>query len=105
MEFKHTLQETLEARFTDRDEMNDIVNHGIQCGYDGFLYTYEINEFFDEFEDEIEVYFYDIYGSTWIIDSGAAQADSMDALKAHLVWNLVGWWICDKVNEAELVYA
>ena len=48
MDFKHTLNETLEARFTDVDEMNDIVNHGIKGGFHGFIYTYEINEFFNE---------------------------------------------------------
>ena len=101
MEFKYTLQETLEARFTDKDEMNDIHAHGIQCGYDGFLYTHEINEFFNEFESEIEDYFYNIYGDAWLKDSGAADCDCMDALRAHLVWNLVGWWVCDKVEECE----
>ena len=51
MEFKHTLEETLEARFTDRGEMEDIMNHGIQSGFNGFLYTYEIEAFFNEFEN------------------------------------------------------
>ena len=49
-----TLQKTLDERFTDIDEVRDIVNHGISCGFNGFLYSSELCEFFDEHEDDIE---------------------------------------------------
>ena len=49
--------------------MEDIVNHGANCGWHGFIYTYEINDFFNEFENEIEEYYWEIFGSTWMQDS------------------------------------
>ena len=66
MKFYPTLEETLARRFDDNDEVIDITNHGITGGFNGFIYTYEINEFFDEFENEIEDFFYNIYGSDWM---------------------------------------
>ena len=101
MEFKYTLQETLEARFTDRDEMMDIVNHGIMGGFHGFLYTHEINEFFNEFESEIEDYYYEIFGDQWMshcIDN----CNSMDEMRARMVWGVAEMWCNDKLDEMEL---
>ena len=57
MKFYPTLEETLANRFGgeygDADVI-DIVNHGIDSGFGGFIYHFEINEFFNEFESEIE---------------------------------------------------
>ena len=66
MKFYSTLNETLEKRFTDMDEVSDVATHGINSGYSGFLYNYEINEFFNEFETEIENYLEDIFGYQFI---------------------------------------
>ena len=99
MEFKNTLNETLEARFTDVDEMQDIASHGAMCGWVDFIHTVDINEFFDEFENEIEVYYYDIFGDSWLKESGAADCDSMDAIRAHLVWGLIEMYCANKVEE------
>ena len=99
MDFKHTLKETLEARFDDVEEMNDIVNHGIQCGYHGFIYTYDINEFFNEFENEIEDYYYEIFGDSWLKESGAADKGSMNEIRAHLVWGLAEMYCADKLDQ------
>ena len=101
MEFKYSLEETLKARFTDRDEMADITWHGAKCGFHGFIYTYEINEFFNEFECEIEDYYYEIFGDSWIKESGAADCDGFDSMRAHLVWGLVEMWCNDKLEEIE----
>ena len=101
MEFKYSLNKTLKSRFTDRDEMEDISRHGINCGYSGFLYTHEINEFFNEFENEIEEYFYEMLGDTWLKESGAAECDSMDALRAHLVWALVETWVNQELEDLD----
>ena len=65
MDFKFTLQETLENRFDDMDEVRDICKHGIAGGFNGFIYTYEINEFYNEFESEIEDYVIDDLGYTF----------------------------------------
>ncbi len=99
MKFYPTLQETLARRFDDMDEVRDISNHGIQGGFNGFIYTYEINRFFDVFESEIEDYYFDMFGSEWIKDSGAADCDGFDSMRAHLVWGLVEMWCADKWDE------
>ena len=103
MDFKYTLQETLEARFTDRDEMQDIATHGAMCGWSGFTYTWEINEFFNEFEDEIQDYYYEIFGDQWLKDSGAADCDGFNSMRAHLVWGLIELWCGQKIDEEAIV--
>ena len=100
MEFKHTMEETLEARFQDHDEMRDIVTHGMASAFSGFTYTWEINEFFNEFENELENAYYEIFGDQWMKDSGAADKVSMDEIRTHLVWGYVEMWCCDKLEEA-----
>ena len=61
--------------------------------------SYEINEFFNEFENEIEDYYFEIFGEAWLKDSGAADCDGFDSMRAHLVWGLVEMWCADKWDE------
>ena len=107
MEFKYTLQETLEARFEGEDgksEMIDIYNHGITGGFHGFIYTYEIEKFFDEFENEIEDYFYDTLGSSWLNDCvTGGNIQDISELKTYLVYSFVELWVSAKVEEEELM--
>jgi hypothetical protein len=100
MEFKYSLQETLEARFTDRGEMEDICRHGIQGGFNGFIYTYEINEFFNEFENEIENYFYEVFDNNFIHELSDGVT-SLDELRAKMVWGLVEMWCNEKLEDLE----
>ena len=37
----------------ERTEIEDIVEHGIDAGYTGFIYYHEIIQLYDAFEDEI----------------------------------------------------
>ncbi len=53
MEFFSTLLLTLANRFDDPDEIRDISTYGISGGFSGFIYSTELCEFFDRFEDEI----------------------------------------------------
>ena len=102
MELLYTLEETMEARFTDRDEMEDINRHGINCGYHGFIYTYEIEEFFNKFEDEIEDYFYDHFGSSWLNDIvTGCNTQTISELKVHCEYSYVESWINWKVEDCE----
>ena len=92
MEFKTTLKDTLAARFAGvegRQEMDDINAHGIAGGFSGFIYISEINEFFYEFESEIEDFYYDAFGVDWVKDSGLADCDSFDAMRNQAVWGVV----------------
>ena len=102
MDFKYNLEETLIHRFDDKDELMDIVNHDIAGGFSGFIYTYEINEFFNEFENELETYFYEVFGDAWIKDTGAADCDGFDSMKCHLVWMYVSMWCETRLEEMEV---
>lgn len=44
----------------DMDTLNDIANHGMSAGFNGFIYTSELIELFDKNEDEI----FDVLDST-----------------------------------------
>ena len=101
MDFKYNLEETLIHRFDDKDELMDIINHGIAGGFDGFIYTYEINEFFNEFEDEIENYFYEMFGDEWIKETGAADKVTFSEMKCYLVYSLVEMWCVDELEEMD----
>ena len=84
MKFYPTLQETLARRFDDMDEVRDISTHGITGGYSGFLYTYEINEFYNEFESEIEDYVVDELGYTF--SDLVKDEDSLQGIRNKCVW-------------------
>ena len=102
MKFYPTLQETLAKRFTELDECQDIVNHGIDGGFNGFIYTYELNEFFTEFESEIEDHFYDIYGDEWLSHVASyTTARTMDELRTHMVWTVATDFCLRKVDLME----
>ena len=100
MEFKYSLIETLEARFDDVDEMRDIRSHGIMGGFNGFIYTHEINEFFNEFENEIEDYFWGIYGDDWL-ETITQNCTSMDEVRANMVWAVAEDYCENKLEDME----
>ena len=102
MDFKYNLQQTMEARFTDRGEMEDITSHGADTGVSGFTYTWEINEFFNEFENEIENYYYEMFGDTWIAEM-SHSITSLDELRARLVWGYVEMWCSMALDEETMV--
>ena len=102
MDFKYSLNETLEARFDELDEVMDISTHGANTGVSGFTYTWEINEFFNEFEDEIENYYYEIFGDSWLNEL-SHSITSLDELRAKMVWGLVEMWCSQKVDEEAIV--
>ena len=88
MEFKYSMMATLEARFTDMDECHDVATHGADTGVSNFTYTWEINEFFNEFEDELQDYYYEIFGDTWLTDMSYGIT-SLNELRAKMVWGLI----------------
>ena len=106
MKFYPTLQETLARRFEDMDEVRDISNHGINCGYSGFIYTYEINAFYNEFESEIEDYVIDDLGFTF--EQLSEGVTSCQDIKNKCVW-IVAESFChhkvDLIDEAEMAAA
>ena len=46
--------DALAERFDDMDEIKDVAEYGCFAGVSGFIYSTELAEFFDKYEDEIE---------------------------------------------------
>lgn len=100
MKFEFTLQETLANRFNDPDEIRDVSNHGISGGFSGFIYTYEINAFYNEFEDEIVEYMEDMIGDGWLVEI-ANKSSNMQDMQNTIVWTVVESWCHSKVDEMD----
>ena len=99
MEFYSTLQETLVNRFDDPDEIRDISNHGITGGFSGFIYTTEINAFYNEFESEIEDYIVDELGYTFEMLSEGVT--SFQDIRNKCVWIVAESYCHNRVNEMD----
>ena len=97
MKFFSTLAETLNERFDDISEVQDIVNHGITGGFNGFIYTAELVEFFDEFSYDIEDELEAIYGDDYLKEL-ASNASSIDEMKQNAVWMVVEMWCFNQVD-------
>ena len=46
--------DALAERFDDMDEIKDVAEYGCSAGVSDFIYSSELCEFFDKYEDEIE---------------------------------------------------
>jgi len=105
MKFYPTLNETLAKRFepgTDdgMSEIRDVSMYGMQSGFSGFIYYYEINKFFNEFESEIEDMMEDIYGDKWLSEM-TEMTDNLQDLRCKLVWSVVELWCHNAVDLVE----
>jgi hypothetical protein len=81
------LEAALAARFTDADEIKDVVNHGCSGGVSGFIYYKEIRDFFNEHEDDIENIIADLgFDIKDLVDD---DTDSVMALINKMVWIVV----------------
>ena len=96
MKFYPTIDETLAKRFEPGtedgiSEIRDIVNYGIDSGFSDFIYYYELNKFFNEFESEIEDRMYHVYGDGWLVEI-ANRSDNMQDMINIVVWTVVTMW-------------
>jgi len=94
------LFDALDERFNDFDECKDVQIHGMTGGFSGFIYTSEINEFFDEHMNEIEDYLYMILGDNYIKEV-CKDFSNVDAIIRQLVWYVVECYCTEKVLKAE----
>lgn len=80
-----TLNEALDARFTDVDEMRDIAKYGCIGGVNGFIHSSELAAFYDQHEEEIEDILedLDIEPNDLVSDP---ECWSMQELKERAVW-------------------
>ena len=90
------LEQALANRFTDRDEIADVANHGCRGGVSGFIYYKEVREFFFEHEYEIQETLGDYDFS--LKDLITSPGDTIDTLITSMVWCVVELY-CQKVMD------
>ena len=101
--YTERLTAALADRFTDEDEIIDVANYGCSGGVSGFIYYNQTNEFFDDFEDDIEDVCFDILGDDYLSDL-AANENSIQGLKNKMVWFTVQQYcsrLVDMMEEEE----
>lgn len=103
----NTLKDWVKQQY-DRNELEDIVNHGCSAGFNGIIYYSETVELHDGYEDEI----WDMLSDA-AIDcdksvmeliasfNGSNDVGSMDHLKNLLVWWAVETIAAELLEEAE----
>ena len=96
------LTNALDERFTDLDEIKDVVNHGCAAGVGGFIYYSETRKFFFEHEDEIEEIMDDIYcGDNYLKEITDDDSCTVNQLINKIVWIVVENYCISKLDEAE----
>lgn len=101
--YTERLTAALADRFTDEDEIIDVANYGCSGGVSGFIYYNQTNEFFDDFEDDIEDVCFDILGDDYLSDL-ATNENSIQGLKNKMVWFIVQQYcsrLVDMMEEEE----
>ena len=94
------LFDALEERFDDIEEVRDITRHGMSGGFSGFIYSSELHEFYDKYEDEIEEYLYEMdFKLHELVDTD--EFYSIQELKEKSIWCCVELWAQDKVYTLE----
>mgnify|MGYP000184896565 CR=1 FL=1 len=91
--------DALAERFDDMDEIKDVAEYGCAAGVSGFIYSTELAEFFDKYEDEIE----DQLDSLCIKYDELIDANefyTMQELKEKAVWVVVELYCHQRVDAA-----
>ena len=97
MSFNDYLQERFEG-VEGTDELRDITRHGMSGGVSGFIYSSELADLYDKYEDEIE---------QWLDDCGHMLHDLVDTnhfytmqeLKEKSIWFFVEAWAHQEYEE------
>ncbi len=96
------LTAALDERFTDLDEVKDVVNHGCEAGVCGFIYYTETRAFFEEHENEIEEIMDEIYfGDNYLRQITDDDPCTVNQLINKIVWIVVENYCISKLEEAE----
>jgi len=95
--FKYSeLNDFLEDRFNDIDEISDVTNYGCAAGVSGFIYSSELADVFDEYEDQLE----DLLDSNDIKYTDLVpDFETLQQVKEAAVWYAVETW-CASALEA-----
>ena len=90
------LNDFLEDRFDDIDEIRDVANYGCAAGVTGFIYSCELAETFDYYEEQIE----DLLDSHGIKYTDLVpDFETLQQVKEAAVWYAVQTW-CHQALEA-----
>jgi hypothetical protein len=93
------MYDALAERFDDMDEIKDVAEYGMASGFSGFIYSTELAEFFDKYEDEIE----DELDAVGFKYSDLVDTDefwTMQELKEKAVWCIVEMYCHQRVDAA-----
>jgi len=91
--------DALAERFDDMDEIKDVAEHGCAAGVSDFIYSTELCEFFDRYEDEIETEL-DGLGIKYedLVDTDLFY--TMQDMKEQAVWCIVEMYCHNRVDAA-----
>lgn len=90
------LNDFLEDRFEDIDEIKDVANYGCSAGVSGFIYSSKLADVFDEYEDQIK----DLLDSHGIKYTDLVpDFETLQQVKEAAVWYAVETW-CHQALEA-----
>ena len=87
----------LEQRFTDPSEIHDVSMYGMAAGFNGFIYSSELYEFFEKHEEEIEDIL-DSYQLSPIDLIDDPNYWTFQELREKAVWTIVELW-CHSQDE------
>ena len=89
--------DALAERFDDLDECKDVAEYGCAAGVSDFIYSTELCEFFDKYEDEIECEL-DSYGLKYDDLLDTSEFYTMQELKEKAVWSVVELYCQQRVE-------
>jgi hypothetical protein len=90
MSFNEFLQQRFEG-VEGTEELRDITRHGLSGGVSGFIYSSELADLYDKYEDEIEQLL-DDYGVKLHDLVNSEEFYSIQMLKEQSVWFFVETW-------------
>ena len=93
------MYDALAERFDDMDEIKDVAEYGCQAGVSDFIYSSELAEFFDKYEDEIETEL-DAHGLTYTDLVDTSDFWTLQECKEKAVWYTVEMYCMERVDAA-----
>ena len=91
--------DALAERFDDMDEIKDVAEYGCAAGVSDFIYSTELDDFFNKYEEEIESELY-TYGIKYDDLLDTSDFWSLQELKEKAVWCIVEMYCHQRVDAA-----
>ena len=93
------LNDALDRRFDDMAEIMDVARYGCAAGVSDFIYSSELCEFFDKYEDEIEDEL-DALGLKYTDLVDTSEFWTVQECKEKAVWCIVEMYCHQRVDAA-----